>query len=76
MVMTNVFGDTINIKLPPSLTKTTETVTQSLPNTGPGETLMAAFALTVFISYFFARSRLLAKELDIVRNDYATSGDY
>jgi uncharacterized repeat protein (TIGR01451 family) len=76
MVMTNVFGDTINIKLPPSITKTTETVTQTLPNTGPGETLLAAFALTVFVSYFFARSRLLAKELDIVREDYTVSGDY
>jgi uncharacterized repeat protein (TIGR01451 family) len=76
MMMTNVFGDTINIKLPPSITKTTETVTQSLPNTGPGESLTVAVLFTVFVSYFFARSRLFAKELDIVRTDYTTNGGY
>ena len=31
---------------------------------------------TVIIAYFFARSRLLARELDIIRSDYATAGGF
>lgn len=74
MKLTNIYGNTVNIKLPPSITKTTEYVTRELPNTGPGETLAAGFVLVTIIGYFFARSRLIAKEVDIIRNDYATSG--
>ena len=75
LVMTNVFyGSSVNIKLPPSVTKITENVVQQLPNTGPGTTLFAGFALTAFVSYFFARTRLLGKELDIVRTEYITTG--
>ncbi len=74
MLMTNVYGDTVNVKLPPSPPKQVETTTTSLPNTGPGETLAIGFIITVVAGYFFARSRLMAKELDIVRDDYAAGG--
>ncbi len=75
LVMTNVFyGDTVQIKLPPSVTKTTEQVVLSLPSTGPGSTIASAFVITVFASYFFARSRLMGKELDIVRADFTSTG--
>lgn len=72
MILTNVYGNTIDIKLPTTVIKTTETVTTTLPNTGPGEALVIGAGLTTIIGYFFARSRLMAKELDIVRNEYAT----
>lgn len=73
MILTNKYGNTIEIKLPATVTKTTEQVAQTLPNTGPGEALAAAFALTVFVGYFFARNRLMVKELEIVKQEY-TSG--
>lgn len=77
LVMNNVFyDDQITIKLPPDVIKTTEIVTSSLPKTGPGETMVAVVGFTVFVSYFFARTRLFAKEMDIVRHDYATTGGY
>jgi hypothetical protein len=61
--------------MPCAIVKTTEQVTtKSLPNTGPGESLAVAFGFIVFISYFFARTRLFAKELDIVKVDYANVG--
>lgn len=72
--MTNVYGDTIEVNVPCSPAKVTEITTTSLPNTGPGETLAVAFVVTTIAGYFLARSRLMAKELDIVRTDYATSG--
>jgi hypothetical protein len=74
MTMTNVYGTTVQIKLPPSVTKTTEQVTTSLPNTGPGETLAVGVTATIVVGYFFARSRLMVKELELVRSDYAVSG--
>lgn len=76
MIMTNVYGNTVNIKLPGSVPKQIEVVTTQLPKTGPGTSLAVAFLLTVVIAYFFARSRLLAKELDIVRTDFGSVGGY
>jgi hypothetical protein len=73
MTLTNVYGNTVEIKLPSTILKTTETVTTSLPNTGPGEALVIGAGLTTIVGYFFARSRLMSKELDIVRNEYATT---
>lgn len=75
LTMTNVYGNTVEIKLPPTIVKTTEQVTKALPNTGPAANMTAALSLTVFAGYFFFRSRLLAKEVDILRVDYTHSGD-
>lgn len=73
-VLTNTYGNTIKIELPKSVPKITEQVTtKSLPNTGPGTSLIAGFSMTLVIGYFFARSRLLGQELDIVKHEYASS---
>lgn len=75
LVMTNVYyGNSVSIKLPPGVAKTTELGVQTLPETGPGTTLAIGFAVTAFATYFFARSRLLAKELDVVRTDFSSTG--
>ncbi len=74
LTMTNVYGNTINIKLPGSVTKTTEVVTNTLPNTGPGTTIAIGFGVTMIVGYFFARSRLMSQELAIIKADY-TSGE-
>jgi uncharacterized repeat protein (TIGR01451 family) len=76
LLLTNVYGDTINIKLPGSVAKIVARANTTLPNTGPGSTVTIAVVVTMFAAYFFARSRLMAKELDIVREEYATSGGY
>lgn len=72
LTMTNVYGNTVNIKLPGSVVKTTEQVATTLPSTGPGTSILIGFAVTAVVGYFLARSRLLAKELDIVRTEYAS----
>jgi uncharacterized repeat protein (TIGR01451 family) len=66
MIMTNVYGNTINIKLPPTVITTVAAVTTTtLPNTGPGTGLIFSFIIILIASYFYARSRLLAKEATI-----------
>ncbi len=74
LTMTNVYGNAINIKLPPSVIKTTEQITSTLPNTGPGTSLVIGFIVSAGLVYFFARSRLLVTELDIVRTEYTAAG--
>lgn len=75
LIMTNVYyGTAVHIKLPASTAKSTEVLVATLPNTGPGTTIAIGVVVVVFASYFFARSRLMAKELDIVKRDYASSG--
>lgn len=75
LVMNNVYGNAINIKLPSPIIKTTEIVTtKTLPNTGPGTTMMLSVMMAVVVGYFFMRSRLMAEEMDMVRNEFAMSG--
>ncbi|PID32528.1 hypothetical protein CR970_00135 [Candidatus Saccharibacteria bacterium] len=76
MKMTNVYGNSVTINLPPPTpVKAIEVATvQELPNTGPSASIATAFVVTVIAGYFFARSRLMAKELDIVRADFAGTG--
>jgi len=71
--MTNVYGDTVNIKVNCVAIKTIERTGQ-LPNTGPGESLVVGFGIALIVGYFFARSKLFATELTIVRNEYGNSG--
>ncbi len=54
--------------------KVIEQTAANLPNTGPGASLLIGFSLTAIVGYFFARSRLMSKELEIVRSEYTTSG--
>ena len=70
--MTNIYGNKITIKLPASIEKTSEQVATTLPNTGPGEALLVGGVLTTIVGYFFARSRLMVKELELVKQEYTT----
>lgn len=49
---------------------------ESIPNTGPGTSLLFGFVLTTIVGYFFARSRLMAKELDFIRAEHAPTGGF
>lgn len=48
---------------------------EQLPNTGPGQSIFFAFAVTTVSSYFFARSRLFSKELGIIKQDFTYGGN-
>lgn len=65
--MQNGFGNETVIPVDCSVIKTAAT---TLPNTGPGTTIAIAFAVAVFSGYFFMRSRLLAKEMTIIKRSY------
>ncbi len=73
-IMTNIYGNTINIKLPYSPIASTALVTSGLPNTGPGDSLIVAAIIVVLAGYFFARTRLLTKESRIAIQEYSGGG--
>lgn len=65
-VITNEYGNEVSINVNCPLVKGIE----KLPNTGPGSGMMMIGGISLLVGYFFARSRLLARELDIIRADY------
>jgi uncharacterized repeat protein (TIGR01451 family) len=74
--ITNVYGNVVSVKLPAPVAKTIEVAATSLPNTGPGTSLVIAFTLMTIMGYFFARSRLLTKELVIIKADHNSTGGF
>jgi uncharacterized repeat protein (TIGR01451 family) len=72
--MTNVYGNTITIKVPGTTITTIETTASTLPKTGPGTSLMIGAAIFIVAGYFFARARLLATETVLAIQQTATHG--
>lgn len=75
-VIGNAYGNEVSIPINCPPAKTAEYISSTLPNTGPGTSLLIGFSLSVVIAYFFARSRLLGKELELVRVEYSTGGGF
>lgn len=71
-VMTNTFGNSIDIKVDCPTPKIIEQVTTELPKTGPTENIIFASVILAFAAYFFARSRQLEKEIRIIRKNINT----
>ena len=68
--ISNQYGNEITLNVQCPVVKGLET----LPNTGPGESIALLSVFTATVGYFFARSSLLSKEVALVRTDYATNG--
>jgi uncharacterized repeat protein (TIGR01451 family) len=65
LIMTNVYGNTVNIHVPAAAQKKVETAAATLPNTGPGTSLFIGGAVIVIAGYFYGRARLLSKESEL-----------
>lgn len=71
--ISNRYGTEVTIPVDCPAPKVAETVVRELPKTGPGGVAVSFVGLSV-VGYFVARGRLLRKELDLVRSDYASGG--
>jgi uncharacterized repeat protein (TIGR01451 family) len=65
----NVFGNEVVVSLDKPIVGTTYQAVSEIPNTGPGTSLLISFLAVAVIGYFYARSRLLSKEVGIIRNE-------
>jgi uncharacterized repeat protein (TIGR01451 family) len=74
LLMTNVFHNAVNVKLPAPVAKTVEITATKLVNTGPGTGLFIAASLVIVAGYFYSRSRLLAVESSIAVQENTSGG--
>ena len=70
MRMVNVYGDTVIIKLPTTPIKTIERTITRLPNTGIGTNIAITTTLLMASTYFYFRSKLIVKELGLVKQQF------
>lgn len=70
MKLVNVYGDRVQIDLPPSTVKAVERTVSTLPSTGIGTNVVISTVLLFAVSYFYFRSRLLVKELGLVKQQF------
>jgi hypothetical protein len=68
--MTNAFGTTIDIKVNCPQVKMIEQTVKELPSTGAGPNFIFAGVLAAVVTYFWARSRQLNKEVRLIRKDF------
>lgn len=73
-VMTNKYGREVSVKLDKPASKNVEIATTSLPNTGPGMGMTISVISTMVVAFFFYRSRLMGRELEVVRYEFSTGG--
>lgn len=74
LMLTNVFGNATNVKLPLSFAKRTEQISLALPSIGVNNSILVSFLLTLFSCLLFIRNRLVLKEIGMVRHEYAKDG--
>jgi hypothetical protein len=73
---TNNYGNAVSINVSCPVAKSVEQTATTLPNTGPGTTIAIGAIVAVVAGYLFSRSRIMAKELLIVRDEYLSSGGF
>jgi hypothetical protein len=69
-LMTNSYGNTIDINVDCPAVKSVETVVKQLPSTGAGENVLFGAALLMMVTYFYARSRQMNKEIKLIRHEF------
>jgi hypothetical protein len=73
---TNDYGNEVTMNVDCPAAKSVEQAATTLPNTGPGTTLMIGAAVAAVAGYLFSRSRIMAKELMIIKDEYLSSGGF
>lgn len=69
-IMTNAFGNTVNVRVACEAPKVIEQTITELPHTGPTENLIFAGSLAALVTYFWARSRQIGKEVRLIRKEF------
>jgi hypothetical protein len=72
----NDYGNEVTINVDCPAAKSVEQAATALPNTGPGTTLFIGALVAAAAGYLFSRSRIMSKELLIIRDEYLSSGGF
>lgn len=71
-VMTNVFGNQVDVDVKCPTEKVVERVVRELPTTGPTENIIFAGGALAVVTYFYARTRQLKTEVRLIRHNLNT----
>lgn len=71
-IMTNTFGNSVDVKVDCPVVKSVEQVVSELPQTGTTGNLVFAGVVIAIVTYFYARSRQLSTEVRLIRRDLNT----
>ncbi|MDB5184240.1 MAG: hypothetical protein JWN38_48 [Candidatus Saccharibacteria bacterium] len=74
LVMSNTYGNTVNIELPSTPPQAVAAVAAEMPHTGPGSSMFVAGIIVMLASFFFARTRLLANETKLAIQEDTNGG--
>ncbi len=69
-IMTNTFGNTVNINMNCPTPKVVEHIVEQLPNTGPAENMVFSGIMAAVVVFFYSRSRQLGTEVRLIRKDF------
>lgn len=69
-VMTNGFGNTVSINVACEAPKVLEATIEQLPSTGPTENILFGGIVASIVTFFWARSRQINKEVRLIRKDF------
>jgi len=70
MKLVNIYGDSVQIELPRTPIKAVEQTITKLPSTGLGTNIVLSTVLLMAVTYFYFRSRMMVKELGLVRQQF------
>jgi hypothetical protein len=73
---TNDYGNEVTMNVNCPAAKSVEQAATALPNTGPGTTITIGAIIATVAGYLFSRSRIMARELLIIRDEYQSSGGF
>lgn len=70
MVLYNVYGNSVTIKLPTAPSKEIEKTITTLPKTGPGTGTLVSTLFFMVCTYLYMRSRTLRRETELVKIEF------
>jgi uncharacterized repeat protein (TIGR01451 family) len=71
-VLTNTFGNQVDVKVQCPTEKVVEQVANQLPKTGPSENILFAGIVLSIATYFYARTRQVKKEVRLIRHSLSS----
>ena len=71
-IMTNTFGNSIDVRVDCPVIKVVEQIVAGLPSTGTTENIIFASIILATATYLYARTRQLEKEVRLIRKDIST----
>jgi hypothetical protein len=72
----NSYGNETGLNVNCPIIKSIDKGSTNLPNTGPGTSVTIGVVIVTISGYFFSRSRIMARELAIIRSEYVSAGGF